>query len=99
MRISDWSSDVCSSDLDALTQMVERQQVLLPELVEQLEEHALLDEAQHLRTPVGRLLGHPAVYGAVDAVADLAVGDALLGRPFDDEIGRASGRERGCQSG
>src|SRR3546814_6240006 len=55
---------------DALTQMVERQQVLLPELVEQLEEHALLDEAQHLRTPVGRLLGHPAVYGAVDAVAD-----------------------------
>src|SRR3546814_16638949 len=80
---------------DALTQMVERQQVLLPELVEQLEEHAPRDEAQHLRTSVGRLFGHSAVYGAVDAVADLTGGHALISR----QKGKASGREREGASG
>src|SRR3546814_9654702 len=96
MRISDWSSDVCSSDLDLLVKAADQ-------LVHGLDALLLLGE-------VGFLLGFQAL--ALDRVApeyldggghcgDLVLapvrrnlhGDVALGQ----EIGRASCRERVCQ--
>src|SRR3546814_14559945 len=97
MRISDWSSDVCSSDLEAEQQM-------------DLLEVALLAA---IAAPVGRGIGCAVAGEAVvceglgDArdevlVLDLAGGGhhhllrAVVGT---QELGRASCRERGCQYG
>src|SRR3546814_17436489 len=84
MRISDWSSDVCSSDLSELLpySLVQFRDIFLPEIIE-------ADQIIHLRhVPEG-----PAVAAgrALGGSADL-VDRALLA-----EIGRASCRERVCQ--
>src|SRR3546814_4981966 len=75
VRISDWSSDVCSSDLVG----------------------RVLDEVQVVDERLGDLAGHG---GAVEDLvaqpgseADRRADHALLG-----EIGRATSRERVCQS-
>src|SRR3546814_1603780 len=84
MRISDWSSDVCSSDL------VDMQAALLP-AIDQHEQ--LLGRALRL-VRAAQLLGVPviATEHCVDKIG--ATCAALL--PWV-EIGRASGRERVCQ--
>src|SRR3546814_4566805 len=85
MRISDWSSDVCSSDLRDL-------QVRLAEIIARLETE--LDEA------VGEIgfeqLAAPQA--APHALArDRQKKGAERGVEQDREIGRASCRERVCQ--
>src|SRR3546814_21160386 len=92
MRISDWSSDVCSSDLgrDGEPGRVEP-------VVGQLE--AAVRLAQDLRRR------QPAVVEAEDAVVIAAVRDGVValadleagGAAVDQEIGRASCRERVSQ--
>src|SRR3546814_12715399 len=97
MRISDWSSDVCSSDLAIVS---DRQSVKLADsgfvVVDAVEFHKLLEEG----TPQG-----------IDRAIDLYRGDLLEGIEATDpsfeewllmerqrlQIGRASCRERVCQ--
>src|SRR3546814_2541932 len=89
MRISDWSSDVCSSDLGAGDQGP----LLLGQLALQLR--AFFREAEQPLAPVGRsrLLGNePLAHQLAEHSAQ-----ALLGDMEDAEIGRASCRERVCQ--
>src|SRR3546814_7422173 len=72
MRISDWSSDVCSSDLDP-----QRRQLLA---VDQLV-YPVLDVAPQLRTAVGRLDAQGARQATVE------VGTAEVGfRQVDDPV-------------
>src|SRR3546814_3924717 len=85
MRISDWSSDVCSSDLVARDRRDRRTRVRRPDCVERFRPRRL-DKLAVL-----------ADIGAVKAAADQAVDMVarLVARPF--QIGRASCRERVCQ--
>src|SRR3546814_2557858 len=97
MRISDWSSDVCSSDLYAwgdYSQSVEKKHVVLTKLTKR---------QQDLQNRVNLLDGR-----RVDPdLADEYVREKLgvmhpdeIAIPMDgNENGRASGRERVCRSG
>src|SRR3546814_9320225 len=81
MRISDWSSDVCSSDLfDGVLCALRRG-------VAAVEEGMQVDL---LGAALGRQLGHG------DQMILMAV-HATVGEQAEDEIGRASCRERVCQ--
>src|SRR3546814_18060719 len=92
MRISDWSSDVCSADLEQ--PLLQRRDVLV-----------LVDDERPVAG--AELLGHAGVLlqrtgGEQQQVAP--VGGALRGLQVDvglvdlrDAIGRASCRERVCQ--
>src|SRR3546814_13954292 len=108
MRISDWSSDVCSSDLQELAQILRRALVL----------GLRLD-----RRKLGDAVDHPRDIGAEQLPDLLRGGDGILDRIVEDrgrdrlvveaevgqddrdldrvaeigEIGGASGRERVCQ--
>src|SRR3546814_5400513 len=97
MRISDWSSDVCSSDL---------------EHVAGREDEQLLAAVLHLGAAVLAVddlvadldVERHTVAVVVDAARtdrkDLALLGLLLRGVWDDEeIGRASCRERGCRYG
>src|SRR3546814_4257027 len=96
MRISDWSSDVCSSDLRI---DVERLELHGGELL-----HALAGERQH---PVELVLVERLLLGGALNLDEAAVGGeheigvhlgaAVLDIVEVEQIGRASGRERGCQ--
>ena len=55
--------------------------MLLPHLIEDLQEQALLHRAHDLGAEVGGLFRHFAVAGIGQALADLGVGDAFLGGP------------------
>src|SRR3546814_1742500 len=81
MRISDWSSDVCSSDLVAGGALLARR-LSVPLLV------------GGLAGGVG--LAWLALTGDL-LTAMLAIGVAVAGLLLLDEIGRASCRERVCQ--
>src|SRR3546814_994231 len=91
MRISDWSSDVCSSDLvlAAVDHVV----------------GAGLAVAEHQRAGMAKIEHHDGVgnarFGNVDARFrdDERIVSAFLGLFLLVEIGRASGRERVCQYG
>src|SRR3546814_4011632 len=99
MRISDWSSDVCSSDLlrvGAPEDGVDDPPVAVFVLPRQeVDGHRLavaLDDAvlhQHRAAP-RRLLAHN-----LEGLAAVAV--EAVGEDADAEIGRASCRERVCQ--
>src|SRR3546814_9611893 len=80
MRISDWSSDVCSSDLDlVLVETLRPQRLERPELVERMERGALLVLLK--RVFLGRGVG---VGGAHNARHRLGLGHALLlGEQFE----------------
>src|SRR3546814_3205568 len=95
MRISDWSSDVCSSDLPA---DVQRGQL------------GVVGPVAHRAVELGREDGLlPAAAALGEPPADDVLGDALAELPPVDvggveevdpqlkEIGRASCRERACQ--
>src|SRR3546814_11801094 len=103
MRISDWSSDVCSSDLVAGDAPSHR----FPLLAERAfgapidigEARATLDTriaALHRRAHalMDRLDIAP---GAIAARFDAAFDDPRWRYADSDELGRASCRERGCQ--
>src|SRR3546814_3535371 len=88
MRISDWSSDVCSSDLhaDVVEEKLRRIGLVLPDLVEvaaALESFAVgLDEDDRHALPRRLYLG-VGLDADEDQVGVLAVGDEGL-RPVDD---------------
>src|SRR3546814_18285486 len=96
MRISDWSSDVCSSDLLAQAVAVALAVAELQRVerhLRQLDRLELAVVKQQLQAPPR---GDPHVEAAVradpQAVLQLAVENHLAA-----ELGRASGRERVCQ--
>src|SRR3546814_12694891 len=98
MRISDWSSDVCSSDLDALAQLLAGLE-MRDVLARQRNRVAGLGIAAGTGRPV--MLGNTADTADLDAIA---VGQRpahhfqqrLHGHVDILEIGRASCRERLC---
>ena len=69
---------------DALAQMVERIQMLLPHRVQRLDQQRLLDEAHQLGAHVGRLRRHHRVRRLLDPLAQMALVDAFLAAPFLD---------------
>src|SRR3546814_20063675 len=100
MRISDWSSDVCSSDL-----LARRDPVMLhifPQYLPIADQYARFAFQQPLRP--GKAIAQPAEDQRPEGKgadrqrcareAEIIVGNALL-----DQIGRASCRERWCQYG
>src|SRR3546814_12545538 len=105
MRISDWSSDVCSSDLGE----GHRQAGLAAELAHPVElvplaievarhfEHAMADAA-HCAADLDQFLGGRGGAG-YDFAVDRLVDHGAAGRKAEraGEIGRASCRERVCQ--
>ena len=60
------------------------QQVVLPGLVEDLQQQALLGHAHQVGAVIGGLLGHLAVGRGGDALRDLVVGDAFFLGPFGE---------------
>src|SRR3546814_13920304 len=128
MRISDWSSDVCSSDLrrpDPLIDIFDAEVVPLLESAPGLRAVAIFEEMQRRhpeldpgvrRTLERRIRGWRALHGAEQDVIFRQVHEpGRLGlSDFTEmgdlgpltvtvagmilEIGRASGRERGCES-
>src|SRR3546814_18499986 len=124
MRISDWSSDVCSSDLTAeqvysglagaLLVTDEEEQGLnlpseygvddLPLIIQdrQFENGRLVMPGGMMVAMQGRRGDTILVNGAVNSVAAVPnrlVRLRLVNAPNARKIGRASGRERGCQYG
>src|SRR3546814_7174362 len=99
MRISDWSSDVCSSDLMAanlaVTGRIRRQAKLRMQTPDSALDAAGLGQQDAEIAP-------PAQQDSQDiAEARIvqAFGEEADHRRETREIGRASGRERGLQSG
>src|SRR3546814_15502317 len=100
MRISDWSSDVCSSDLS----LVER---IAPRLSRIREYVMLCDADRHERGSISALCHETLIAGETgdlqwprfdeNAGAVLCYSSGPTGAP--KEIGRASRRERVCQYG
>src|SRR3546814_16821478 len=111
MRISDWSSDVCSSDLVAVIAVPQRHHAPGLSLLEKLDRKPAERKAHHpvhrvrlSRThQIGEFLNHrPLACVRLDlALQPLADADAVaLGGRFGDvEIGRESWWERVGQSG
>src|SRR3546814_19275841 len=99
MRISDWSSDVCSSDLEIIGTDVARSVVMAAR------------EANFSQFQIQRGLGVAQMvsffeetrtgWRAKDALRRMVRFEThnLLAKPPEPEIGRASCRERGCQYG
>src|SRR3546814_12462330 len=92
MRISDWSSDVCSSDLG------QNDQVDLRELVRRNDDDDLLDAALDGAMAI-KPKGHDfsIAKGAAPAVSRHM--SVTGGSSEDEKHGRASSRERVCQYG
>src|SRR3546814_11542539 len=93
MRISDWSSDVCSSDLG--NGEPENDGVSMVKF----DMGAAWDDAMTLVRAHLPLTGVLAgLFFFLPGIAAALLGPAPLAPP-DNEIGRASGRERVCQYG
>src|SRR3546814_13090758 len=84
MRISDWSSDVCSSDL-------------VDADVAQPAQFMATGGQFHEAVPVGQLHAVHRVGGVGVFGDDVVQPGAAQGQAGGEEIGRASGRERVCQ--
>src|SRR3546814_19908819 len=108
MRISDWSSDVCSSDLAIVDQVRflhrDRRTLLLHQLADEAtEERAMrsrivecLERSEPRRLPVAqREIG--AATGADKNLRALILVDEDMARVELFEIGSARCEERGCQ--
>src|SRR3546814_8927999 len=99
MRISDWSSDVCSSDLRHYSHLM----MIYPLYLENRDTPAklpLLAKSVARWVDTAMAAGQGAGYllsGAASFHAAFGDGDAALDSL--QAIGRASGRERGCQYG
>src|SRR3546814_5143315 len=98
MRISDWSSDVCSSDLFAQLLQHRMLRVAVGDVVEQLA--GGFERGFRARNAEAVVLELPARL-ALHAGEGLAQAGGRLQRAFaqrgGDETGRASCRERVCQ--
>src|SRR3546814_4652484 len=88
MRISDWSSDVCSSDLIARGDG--SQQLAVNALTGKQE---IVHRQRRGRPEIGRRIAELQI--EIDEAA--AACSALLPQIMSDKIGRASCRERVCQ--
>src|SRR3546814_9953194 len=90
MRISDWSSDVCSSDLEAEAEIGPSQQG---------GDRVEIEQALQQVGIIGDRIDHRHLQGAEGCLADAVEidFDAVADQVAVDEIGRASCRERGCQ--
>src|SRR3546814_4318391 len=109
MRISDWSSDVCSSDLSRITvvtsgpaAVIEQIKAQLGRLVPVHNVHDLTVEGPH----IARELALIKVAGSGEKrVESLRIADIFRARVVDstiqsfvfEKIGIASGRDRVCQ--
>src|SRR3546814_17585309 len=101
MRISDWSSDVCSSDLAAAGQLAPQdgREGEADEVVEGAARHVgvdqlLVEAARVLESLDHRLLGDLVEHNALDVNAVQHVAPLHL---VDAAIGRSSCRERVCR--
>src|SRR3546814_12446408 len=96
MRISDWSSDVCSSDLAGIApdDAHKQSQILLASKVTSTNSVSGLSKAwKRIRASVDEKLGYEAAHFTMhDIRRTVATGLQRIG-----EIGRASCRESGCQ--
>src|SRR3546814_10190381 len=97
MRISDWSSDVCSSDLSSLFLLH------VPRAVSLLVADLRLQLSRQVRSVgVGQLLLSLRFRGLLAEIAlrlDLRLGRASVNFWEPEELGRASCRERVCKYG
>src|SRR3546814_6578442 len=96
MRMSDWSSDVCSSDLEIILEGRDLLRASERELI-QIRRHKMGMVFQHFA-----LLPHLTVLQNVAFPLEVqgagrAQRDARAREVIELEIGRASCRERGCQ--
>src|SRR3546814_12022951 len=108
MRISDWSSDVCSSDLLPVAIIEDRELLTLRERTEQgagtcVGRPVPPNEVRIIRVSddaieqwSDELLVKPGQVGEITVTGPTAT-DAYFTR--EAQIGRASGRERVCQYG
>src|SRR3546814_3681925 len=96
MRISDWSSDVCSSDLAEHATMMRHDRNLLVRALDA----AVLERAD-IRSLLASIEADTIVLsGALDQATPSELGEeiaAALPRARHEEIGRASCRESVCQ--
>src|SRR3546814_3083370 len=98
MRISDWSSDVCSSDLQVLAGLLQVLQLLGEELVPLLHRRELLEgERVHPAEHRQCTLGRTQPLGLLVAVIGSGLGSLLALGHLTGELGSASWRERVCQ--
>src|SRR3546814_12637444 len=99
MRISDWSSDVCSSDLaDIGDRVLTIPVAAIAGGIDRFGTHPAFERLEH-RPARSRRQVHVEVGGERIGVEHVAENDVGAGPAVDRvEIGRASGRERGCQS-
>src|SRR3546814_17422544 len=99
MRISDWSSDVCSSDLNASDHAHAAQ----ADMARKADDDVVVDRDAELLRGVGDLAGHVDVGARRRRVAARAVvdedegGGAEFAGALHPPISRASWRERVCQ--
>src|SRR3546814_5683611 len=96
MRISDWSSDVCSSDLAAMAKGALTTENHRRAVEALRHEFTGLAEAMRAAVNVETVAG-PSIENMVDQIADRAEDALDATRKNADEIGRASCRERVCQ--
>src|SRR3546814_14679822 len=105
MRISDWSSDVCSSDLEDLWAFNEEVVVRaiadcrIPTIsaVGHETDVTLADYAADVRAPTPTAAAEMAVPVRAELQAQLATWNGRIIGAANRQIGRASGRERVCQ--
>src|SRR3546814_12343029 len=95
MRISDWRSDVCSSDLPIFRKEFERAIVLPPGPPLRAERRRRRMVAHHIFTPALALAASALAF-STPASAQVLGGSGGLGVGFGGKNGRASCWERGC---
>src|SRR3546814_12978400 len=94
MRISDWSSDVCSSDLGRQLLELWRKKIILYEDGTPRTKHLVTNHIIEI-DPNGRTATAKSYYTVVQTIFTLPPQIIVMGRY--DEIGRESCRERVCQ--
>src|SRR3546814_4650165 len=97
MRISDWSSDVCSSDLRRARRWDRWWNGALAGFA--LLVPVALGYGYHLGNGAGEASGYARARDEVAAASWANTVNGKLARRIDQEIGRASCRERVCQYG
>src|SRR3546814_6724877 len=108
LRISDWSSDVCSSDLKKLLDVVSHTPIETEGLLKMMAARGWVDAVRHFVPPAETLFSWWSYRSPDWEAADKGrrldhvwvspqLQDSLKSAQVAKEIGRASCRERGCQ--